>query len=63
MFELQANDGRLIVVLPMRLKHFRGVCVFVNGKVVAKFPTFGEAVKYARELEESDHSDPPAPTV
>jgi hypothetical protein len=64
MFELQADDGRLIVVLPMRMKHCGQIlCVFLNGKVVATFCTFGEAVKHARTLGERGHIDPPAPTV
>ena len=60
MYELQDSTGRLIVVLPMRLKHYgRIVCVFVNGQCVAKFRTFREAAKHARGLAESVRFETP----
>jgi prepilin-type processing-associated H-X9-DG protein len=64
MYELQDSTGRIIVVLPMRMKHYgRLICVFVDGHCVAEFSTFGAAVKYARILVESRHSNPPDSAV
>jgi hypothetical protein len=51
MIEINDSAGRLIVVLPMRLRHAgRFVCVFVDGRMVAEFRSVGEAAKYAKEL-------------
>lgn len=41
----------MIVVLPMRMRHFgKRYCVFINGKSVAEFRTCREALAYARSL-------------
>jgi hypothetical protein len=51
MIEFQDAAGRLIVVLPMRMRHFgKRYCVFINGKSVAEFLTCREALAYARSL-------------
>ena len=51
MIELQDAAGRLIVVLPMRMRHSpRIYYVFINGKSVAEFRTCREALAYARSL-------------
>jgi hypothetical protein len=64
MYELQDKNGRLIVVMPFREKHYgRSVCVFVNGKCVGEHKSFGEAAKHARALAESEKSDLPNSAV
>src|SRR4051794_28953277 len=51
MIEKQGSDGRLIVVLPVRVRHGgRVVCVFLDGRMVAEFPSVGEAARHAGEL-------------
>lgn len=61
MIEMQDANGRLIVVLPMRMRHHgRIYCVFREGKCDAEFRTFREAVNHAKALVESGVSDPPA---
>ena len=53
MIEIQDSSGRLIVVLPVRLRHAGGAaCVFLDGKLVAEFPSIGEAARHARMLAE-----------
>ena len=64
MYELQDSTGRLIVVFPMRMKHYgRVICVFVDGKCVADFRTFREAVQFARALMKTGRSDLPDSAV
>lgn len=59
MIEIQDNRGRLIVVLPVRLRHSGNrACVFVDGRVVGEFGTVGEAARYARSLAEEGSSGP-----
>ncbi len=59
MYELQDNAGRLIVVLPMRMKHKGSiVCVFVDGHCVGEHKTVGEATKHAKTLADRGPSDP-----
>jgi hypothetical protein len=64
MIEIQDPSGRLIVVLPMRVRHAgRIVCVFVDGRMVAEYKTVGEAMRYARSLAQGEYveqSGPPA---
>jgi hypothetical protein len=51
MIEIHDSAGRLIVVLAMRIRHAgRLACVFVDGKMVAEFPSVGEAARHARSL-------------
>ena len=51
MIELQDATCRLIVVLPMRMRHFRKrYCVFINGHSVTDFRSGREALEYARSL-------------
>ena len=51
MIEFQDCRGRLIVILPMRMRHSpRMYCVFINGHSVAEFRTCREALAYARSL-------------
>jgi len=53
MIELQDSGGRLVVVLPMRLRHGGNrACVFVDGRLVGEYGTFGEAARHARSLAE-----------
>jgi hypothetical protein len=55
MIEIHDSEGRLIVVLPMRLRHYgRLACVFVDGTMVAEFPTVGEATRHARSLAQGE---------
>jgi hypothetical protein len=59
MIEIQDSDGRLIVVLPVRLRHAGSMaCVFVDGRVVGEFKTVGEAARHARELARERCSGP-----
>jgi hypothetical protein len=51
MLELQDAAGRLVVVMPLRLRHEgRIFCVFREGKLVADFRDPGEAARFARAL-------------
>jgi prepilin-type processing-associated H-X9-DG protein len=64
MYELQDPTGRLIVVLPMTLKHYGRVnCLYVDGKLIAQHKTFAEAVRHARDLAEGVGGDPSDWTV
>jgi prepilin-type processing-associated H-X9-DG protein len=59
MYELQDPTGRLIVVLPMTLKHYGRVnCLFIDGKCVEQYKTFGEATRHARALADGVGFDP-----
>jgi len=64
MIELHDGAGRLIVVLPMSMKHYgRVVCVYINGRSVAEFRTCRETLAYARSVElqgESETLEPPS---
>jgi hypothetical protein len=51
MYELRDQDGRLIVVLPMRTRHYGLLyCVFVDGTTVAQYRTYREAIDHAKTL-------------
>ncbi|MDB5350159.1 MAG: hypothetical protein JWN86_1406 [Planctomycetota bacterium] len=59
MSEIQGTDGRLIVILPVRLRHAgRLACVFVDGTMAGEFKTFGEAARYARSLAQGRCPEP-----
>lgn len=64
MIEINDSDGRLIVVLPIRLRHAgRLACVFVDGKKVAEFKAVDEAARYARSIAQGEYAEltgPPA---
>jgi hypothetical protein len=53
MMEFQDARGRLVVVLPMRLRGSgRRFFVFRDGRYLAEFRSRGEACEYARGLAE-----------
>jgi hypothetical protein len=59
MYELPNNQDRLIVILPMSLKHFGRVnCLYVDGTFVAQYKTFAEAARHARALADGFRGDP-----
>lgn len=59
MYEAQDKIGRLVVVLPMRFRHAgKSYCIFIDGKTVAEFQTYSDAVRYARALMESEDGKP-----
>jgi len=64
MIEIQDSAGRLIVVMPMRVRHAgKAVYVFVDGRMVAEFPSVREAARHARSLAQGEYveqSGPPA---
>jgi prepilin-type processing-associated H-X9-DG protein len=51
MYEIRDDQDRLIVVMPIRDKHY-GLLnyVFIDGHVHAQYKTFGEAARHARDL-------------
>lgn len=62
MIEIHNTSGRLIVVLPMRIRHAgRLAYVFIDGKKVAEFPTVGQAARYARSLAQGDYTESSGP--
>jgi hypothetical protein len=60
MLEMQDAAGRLIVILPMRMRHYGKLfVVFLEGKHNAEFHTMREAVSHARNLLENEVLEPP----
>ena len=64
MFEIQDSDGRLIIVMAMRVRHSGKLAhVFVDGRRVAEFKTVGEAVRHARSLAEGAYVELSGPAL
>lgn len=64
MIEIHDQAGQLIVVMSMRVRHAgRRAYVFVDGRKLAEFKSFGEAARHARSLVKGEYdelSGPPA---
>jgi hypothetical protein len=58
MIEIQDYSGRLIVVMPMRVRHAGTIaCVIIDGRKVADFPTMTEAARHARSLAQGRYEE------
>lgn len=62
MIQIQDSNGRLIVVLPMRVRHAgKAAYVFVDGKIAAEFRSVGEAARHARSLARGEYPESAGP--
>lgn len=51
MIEVPSTNNRLVVILPDRDRIYgRGYLLFVDGKSVERYRTFGEAYRHAKEV-------------